>query len=154
MNSENETKLAAELDLELKSLPELRAPSTLMRRVMAAIEARDRLPWYRQSWQAWPEPARAASLLLLTVFFAALCLGVWKIPDTESYSAATHQAAGWFAGLTTLWNALNTLIGTLAHAVQQLGRGFLIGCLAAVALAWAMCLGLGTACVRLALARR
>jgi hypothetical protein len=69
-------------------------------------------------------------------------------------SIISRQAAGWFSGLTTLWNALNALVGTLAQAVQQLGRGFLIGALAAVALAWAMCLGVGTACVRLAFARR
>jgi hypothetical protein len=154
MNPEYEERLAAEIDRELKSLPELRAPSTLMRRVSAAIEQRHRLPWYWQSWEAWPVPLRAAALLVLTAFFASLCLGVWKLPDTESYSVASRHAAGWFTGLTTLWNALNALVATLAQAAQQLGRGFLIGGLAAVGLAWAMCLGVGTACVRLAFARR
>ena len=154
MNSEHEERLAAEIDRELKALPELKAPSTLLGRVMRAIEVRQRLPWYRQAWSAWPVPLRAAALLILVSFFASLCLGVWKLPDTESYMTASRQAAGWFSGLTTLWNALNALVGTLAQAVQQLGRGFLIGALAAVALAWAMCLGVGTACVRLALASR
>jgi hypothetical protein len=154
MNPECEEKLAAEIDRELKALPELKAPSTLLRRVMKTIEARRRLPWYQQSWSAWPAPLRVAALIVLASFFASLCVGVWRLPDTEGYMTASRQAAGWFAGLTTLWNALNALAGTLAHAVQQLGRGFLIGALAAVALAWAMCLGVGTACVRLVLARR
>lgn len=154
MNSEHDEQLTAEIDRELKGLPELRAPATLLRRVNAAIEQRRRLPWYRQSWQAWPLPVRTAALVVLAVFFASLCLGVWKLPDTEGYSVASRQAAGWLTGLTTLWNAFNALITTLGQAVQQLGRGFLIGGLAAVALAWAMCLGLGTACVRLAFARR
>lgn len=154
MNPEYEEKLAAEIDRELKGLPELRAPSTLMRRVSAAIEQRCQVPWYRQSWQAWPAPVRTTALVALALFFASLCLGVWKLPDTESYSVASRQAAGWLTGVTTIWNAFNALVATLAQAIQQLGRGFLIGGLAAVALAWAMCLGLGTACVRLAFARR
>jgi len=154
MNAPYEERLAAEIDQELKSLPELQAPSTLILRVSAAIAQRRRSPWYRQPWQAWPAPMRAAALVILAAFFASLCLGAWRLPDTESYSAATRHAAGWFSGLTTLWNALNALIATLAQAVHLLGRGILLGCLAAVALAWAVCLGLGTACLRLALARR
>ena len=154
MNSEYEEKLAAEIDRELKALPELKAPPTLLRRVMTALEVRQRLPWYRQAWQAWPTPLRAAALVILLAFFASLCLGVWKLPDTEGYVTATRQASGWFAGLATLWNALNALVSAFAHVVQGLGQGFIIGALAAAALAWAMCLGLGTACVRLAFARR
>src|SRR5690349_19006650 len=99
MNSEYEDKLAAEIDRELKRLPELQAPSTLLRRVMTAIEAREGLPWYRQAWQAWPAPLRAAALVILLAFFASLCLGVWKLPDTEGYVTATRQTAGWLAGL-------------------------------------------------------
>ena len=154
MDSEYEKGLAAEIDQELKNLPELQAPSTLIPRVSADIAQRRSVPWYRQPWPAWPVPMRAAALVILAGFFASLCLGAWRLPDTESYLAASRHAAGWFSGLTSLWNALNALIGALAQAVQLLGRGFLLGCLAAVSLAWAMCLGLGTACLRVALARR
>ena len=97
---------------------------------------------------------RAAALVILAAFFASLCLGVWKLPETESYVAAARHAAGWFSGLATVWNALIALITSLAQAVQLLGRVFLLGCFAVVALAWALCLGLGTACLRFALARR
>lgn len=154
MDSEHEQRLAAEIDRELKTLPELRAPSTLIPRVRAAIAQRQSVPWYRQPWPAWPVPVRAAALVVLAGFFASLCFGAWRLPDTEGYLAASRHAAGWFSGLTTLWNVLHALLSTLARAFEQLGRGFLFGCLAAVALAWAMCLGLGTACLRLAFARR
>ena len=154
MNSSHEERLAAEIDQQLKSLPELQAPSTLILRVSAAIAQRRRSPWYRQPWQAWPVLMRAAALVVLAAFFASLCFGAWRLPDTESYLAATRHTAGWASDLTTLWNGLNAVLGTLAQAVQQLNRGILLGCLAAVALAWAICLGLGTACLRLAFARR
>ena len=154
MNSLYKDRLAAEIDRELKSLQELQAPSTLIPRVSAALAQRRSSPWYRQPWAAWPGPMRAAAFVILAAFFVSLCLGAWRLPETESYSAAARHVAGWLSGLTTLWNALNALVSTLAQAVQQLGRGILLGCLAAVALAWAMCLALGTACLRLALARR
>jgi hypothetical protein len=154
MNSQYEERLAAEVDQELKSLPELQAPSTLIQRVSAAIEQRRSSPWYRQPWPAWPVPMRAAALAILAAFFAALCLGAWKLPDTEGYVAVARHAAGWCSGLATVWHALIALVTSLAQAVQLLGRVFLLGCFAVVALAWALCLGLGTACLRLALARR
>ena len=154
MDSQYEQSLETETDRALKGLPELQAPSTLIPRVSAAIAQRRSLPWYRQPWSAWPVSLRAAALVILAAFFASLCLGVWRLPDTQSYMAAARHAAGWFSGLTTLWNALNALLGALAQAAQQLHRGILLGCLAGVALAWAMCLGLGTVCLRLVLARR
>ncbi len=136
MNADHDSQLEAQIDRELKSLPPLAAPATLAPRVMAAIAS------------------RAAALVVLAAFFASLCLGAWRLPDTEGYLAAARHAAGWTSSLTTLWNGFNAVLGALAQAVQQLGRGFLIGCLAAVALAWAICLGLGTACLRLTFARR
>jgi hypothetical protein len=154
MDSQYEQSLEAEIDRALKGQPELQAPSTLIPRISAAIARRRISPWYQQPWHAWPVPMRAAALVFLAAFFASLCLGVWRLPDTQSYLAATRDAAGWFSGLTTLWNALNALLSALTQAVQQLHRGILLGCLAAVALAWAMCLGLGTVCLRLVLARR
>ena len=154
MNSDYEGKLAAEIDRALKALPELQAPPTLVRRVSAALERRRALPWYRLSWQAWPAPVRTAAMVILAAFFATLCFGAWMLPETEGYTLATRQAAGWLSGFATLWNTLAALGGALARVVQGIDRGFLLGCLAALALAWGMCLGLGTACVRLALARR
>ena len=154
MNANHDSELERRLDRELKSLPLLAAPPTLAPRVLAAIGSRAASPWYRQPWQAWPVPTRAAALAVLALFFASLCLGVWRLPDTEGYLAASRHATGWFSCLTTLWNALHAVLDALARAVHQLNRGILVGCLAAVALAWAICLGLGTVCLRFALARR
>jgi hypothetical protein len=154
MGSQYEQNLESEIDQALKSQPELQAPSTLIPRVSAAIAQRRISPWYRQPWHAWSVSMRAVALVILAGFFASLCLGVWRLPDTQSYLEAARHAAGWFSGLTTLWNALNALLSALAQAIQQLHRGILFGCLTAVALAWAMCLGLGTLCLRLVLARR
>jgi hypothetical protein len=49
---------------------------------------------------------------------------------------------------------VSTLLSAIVIVVKHLGTAFMIGCLVIAALGYAMCLGLGTAWVRLALARR
>jgi len=59
-----------------------------------------------------------------------------------------------FSGLTAIWTALNAIAGTALVVVKHLGTGFIIATCAAVAFGYALCVGLGTAVVRLAFARR
>lgn len=152
MNPEYEKELAAEIDRELKGLPELSAPRTLAHRVMRAI-GRTALPWYRRSWQRWPLGLQAATLGLLLALFGALCYGGWKLPETSSFDAARHQVHGWTAGAAAVWNTLSVLLGAVILAVKNLSTGFLAAGLMAVAFAYALSLGLGKVCLRLASVR-
>ncbi len=154
MNLNEDHELAAAIDRELKHLPELQAPATLMSRVLSTLERPVLPPWYRRAWQTWPAPLQAAGMAVLLVFLAALCLGTWKLTQSASLARALHTAATQFSGLTALWAAVNAICGVFVLAVKQLNTTILIAACAAMALAWAMCLGLGTVCVRLALARR
>jgi len=154
MNPDYEKKLETAIDRELKGLPELTAPETLSRRVMAAIARRATNPWYRNAWQNWPAHLRIPAFALLVVFFGALCFGAWKLPHTELATAGATKVSGWFSGIVSLWNALNAVVGVFVLAFKQLGTGIIAAILGGIALAWLMCLGLGTACVRLAWARR
>jgi hypothetical protein len=154
MSPEQEHRLEREIDQELQSLPELQAPETLLLRVRAALEQRVRVPWYRQSWQSWPAPLRVTAMIWLVLFFGALCGGAWWAPQTTLFAGLRAQFSSWSAYGSALWGALNTLLAALGLVFKQMGTGWMLGCVAAVALAWALCLGLGTACARLAFARR
>ncbi len=154
MNSEEERLLETEIDRELKALPQLQAPPTLVGRVMRSIEQRARLPWYRQSWQVWPVGVQAAAFVLLAVMFGSLCFGSWKLGQLESISSGVRQVGGWLSGIGVVWNAVQAVLTALLLLVKQLGTGVLIGCLTALAIAYAMCIGLGTVYLRLGLARR
>ena len=154
MNPDYEKRLEAAIDRELKGLPELTAPETLSRRVMAAIARRATVPWYRTAWQSWPLSLRIPALAVLVVFFGALCFGAWQLPHTEVVTTGAAHVTGWFSGLITLWNALSAVLNTIILACKQLGTVFWAAVLGVILLAWVMCLGVGTACVRLALARR
>jgi hypothetical protein len=154
MDLRYEQRLETEIDRELKRLPDLSAPPTLGPRVLAAIAQRLSLPWYRQSWQRWPVPFRIAFLFGSLALVAALGFALWKVPQTAPVTGAWHQFAGWFSWAASGLNVISTVLGAVGLAAKQLGVAFFAGCLLLIALLWAVCVGLGTVYVRLALARR
>jgi len=146
-----EKNLELEIDRQLKALPELQAPASLLPRVMANIASRPALPWYRQSWSQWPMSMRRGSLAALLSTFGALCYAVSAIFDLASASVR-QKVAGNFLGLASLWNVLSDLAATAFAAVQHLGTGTLVGIAAALILSYMMFLALGAAYYRLAFA--
>lgn len=154
MNSEHERELELEISRELNQLPDLEAPVTLFRRVLLEIERRQALRWYTQPWQNWPMPLRVATLVFLSVMFGGLCFASWRLTRAAGVSAAMQEVGGLFSGLSAIWNIINVLGGAIVIVVKHLGTGFMIGCAVIAGLGYALCLGLGTAWVRLAFARR
>ena len=154
MNENKNSQLEAAVDRELKALPNLRGPQTLLPRVMAVIEQRAGLPWYRRAWQTWPLPLQAVSMLVLLVAFAGLCLGSWQLVHAPAVASATSEASGWFRMLSTTLSTLGVLANALALAVRSLGPLVLLGIMMALLLGYAACVGFGTLYVRLAFARR
>jgi hypothetical protein len=154
MNPEDQKLLERLTDRKLKALPDLKAPASLARRVMARVEQRAREPWYRQSWLMWPRALQVSSVTVALLLFGGLCYGSWLVPHTGQFSAAQQHMHGWFAGFGAVWSVVNALSDALVYAVKHLGTGIIVGCLAAVGLGYAMCLGLGTAAYRLAYSRR
>lgn len=154
MNFEYQERLQREIEQALKGLPELEAPESLSRRVMAAIQQGRALPWYHQPWQNWPMPLRVAALSLLMVLFGGLCVASWRLTKAAGVTAAWQEVTGVFSGLSTIWNIITVLLGAIVLVAKHLGTGFMIACLSIAGLGYALCLTLGTAWVRLASARR
>lgn len=154
MNSEYEKRLEAEIDRELKALPDLAAPPAVAGRVMRALERRLETPWYHLAWQYWPAPLRAVTMAVLLVSFGGLCFAAWQICQTAGYMELVQALTGWLTGASALGHALATLLGAVVLVVKHLGTLFILACLAVLAFAWATFLGLGTVYLRLAMARR
>ncbi len=154
MNEHDQKILEAEIDHALKSLPELSAPSSLLPRVMTSVARRARLPWYRQSWEFWPAPLRYAALLVLLGCFGALCFASWQLTRAAGVQLALQEVAQSFGGVLAVVKALGLVLNGLVLALKHVNTIVLFSCLAAFALAWTLFLGLGSACVKLALARR
>lgn len=153
MNSDYNQRLETEIDRELKGLPELTVPDTLTARVMARIEKRSVLPWYRQAWPAWPRPAQVLSLGAMLALFGVICFASWRMFQGPEAGLAAQTMAGWFSGLAVIWNTLGAVAGAAILVVKKLGNGFLIVCLAIAVFNYFACVGLGTVAVRFALAR-
>src|SRR5438270_920477 len=132
-------RLEAAIDRELKALPEIPAPPTLILRVLRAIARRQALPWFRRAWQTWPVSLRVLSFALLAVLFSGLCFGVWNL-STAGFAEASQRYGSMFSSLAAVVTAI---FGSLAAAVSQVPRAVLIGCAAAVVFGYAMCVALG-----------
>ena len=153
MNLEYEKQLEADIDRELKALPSLPAPLTLASRVMAAIEKRSALPWFRHPWFAWPIALRLASLMTLLALFGGLTFGAWAVFHSGS-GVLPEKFGGGLSAVGALWEVAWVLLDAVARVVKQLGPLFLIAYVAILTFGSATCLGLGTLGMRVALARR
>jgi len=154
MDLNYEKRLELEIDRELKGLPDVPAPATLGRRVMAAIESARTVPWYRRSWEFWPRPAQVVTLGTMLLFFGALCFELWQLERYAAVSRVGHEVGGWLAWAGAVWNAAKTVLAALVLVVRNFGTWILLAGFSALALAWGMFLGLGTICFRIAFVRR
>jgi hypothetical protein len=154
MNSNDDQQLESAIRRELKALPELTVPVSVANRVRAAIELRRNVPWYRRAWVTWPAALRMASLAAMLALFGGLCLAGRELSHAEPVSQTAHQIGQWFSGLNTFGSVLNILAGSVALVVKKLGTTFIIACLVAAGLGYAIFLGLGTVYFRLAFAKR
>jgi len=154
MNSDYAERLGEATDRELKGLPELRAPRTLLPRVMAAIHQRAALPWYHQAWHAWPHGLQIASFSVLALMFGGLCFAGWELSHAGGVGEATQPLRQWFSGFETVWKTLAVIVQAMLLAAKDLGPLFIAVCVFAGIATYVSCLALGTAFVRLAVARR
>ena len=141
MNSHDDLQLEREINRELKALPELSAPATMANRVMAVIERRLTVPWYRRSWETWPGALRLSSLAAMLMLFIGLCLGGWGFFRTETAMQAAHWIGHWFSGLSMIVNLFNTLAGSAVLVLKQLGTTFIVACLILAGLGYALFMG-------------
>jgi hypothetical protein len=117
---------------ELRALPLPPAPPTLLPRVLAAVEAWARRPWYSRTWFTWPGVWQAVSIAAVAVVAAAAVVGTpWVLQSIEETTAVTAARI--------LWRTL------AAPLVPYLFAVVMLMCLA--------CAAVGTALNRLAFGR-
>jgi hypothetical protein len=150
MNPEMEKDLEMEIARALQGLPDLAAPPGLLTRTMLALE--QPVPWHARPWTKWPVSARIAFLVFVLAAVAAV-LVEWRLVEPALRGAASRRLAPALADLKCFWSVLGGLAGAVVLVVEQLGKVFMLACLAAAAGACAVCAGFGTVLVRLTRAR-
>jgi hypothetical protein len=153
MNPKDERELEALVGQELRQLPDLLAPGSLVHRVMLAVHQREALPWYRRSWPAWPAALQVVSILLMAVFAGGLM--------------ALTIYPSWVPGLETAGGLMGDWLQTAAYWLAQgfalikacfitskaLGREILVFALILAVLGYLATVGILTFCYRV-VARR
>jgi hypothetical protein len=148
MNPRYEKQLEASVRRELDALGELSAPPALADRIMQVIEQRSTAPWYRRSWPTWSLALRAASLMVLLGVFGGLCYGAWEL---DQAAVAQSLSGGWFADVGALWRTAGVLLNVVCTFISRLGTGVVATGLVLMFVTCVACIGLGSACVRLAM---
>src|SRR3989442_455111 len=103
MNEHNEKQLEQLIHRELRKLPELPAPETLVHRVMLAVHAKERQSWWHRPWLTWPGPVQALSFALFVATVTALGYfgaGAWQAAGIGNPLDKVWQ---WVCSLSPLW---------------------------------------------------
>ena len=97
---------------ELRRLPAPLAPSTLLPRVLAAVDALAGRPWYARAWFTWPLAWQLTSAVALTL----AVYGTWMLPPLPPSIVAMSSAGG------VLWRTIiQPLLGYVAGLVVLMG---------------------------------
>lgn len=141
----NEQELEAIVNRRLRAMPHRKAPATLSSRTMAAIQARHSLAWWHKPIGCWSLPARVVIVAAMLVSAAAVTSATsWMVQKGMPWVEAgwSHALQAW-EGMETLGHAASTVLrsGLQPWICALLGVSFLM---------WLLCLGAGTAIVRVA----
>lgn len=157
MNQADESQLEQVLHRELRELPDLRAPATLAPRVLAALAARQRAPWWKKSWVHWPPGLRLAFLSLSLLVTGGLVYLGLQVPQivgaTPMAGEVGATVSSWYASMEPYVSFVTRLAGAFGLALKAAPAHLWWALAAVVGLAYAMCIGLGTLGYRVAFNR-
>jgi len=151
MDNESEGRLGERMHRELRQLPLLKAPETLVARVLTAIESRAQQPWWKKSWMNWPSSMRLAFVVgVCALASGILYLGI-QISNEVPAGAVLEKVSASFGFLAPLWNLIAALGNALVLVLRAGGQLLFWGTVGLVAAMYLTCVGLGTLCYRVAL---
>ena len=141
-------KLERLIHRTLRELPPRRAPHSLESRVMAELERRAALPWWRQSFMHWPVAARVAFIVTSAgIVKVVLMAVVWAMADfdTAQFTAAFSPQFAWLQSGLDLVATLFNAGGAIFHSIPPL---WLYGTATVLAAMYAALFGIGAAAYR------
>jgi hypothetical protein len=124
MDTPEEKELERFIDAHLKKLPEYEAPEDLASSVMAAILAREALPWWKQPFTEWPRHIQTfffIALAALSSFAAWLAAQPAKVVSVD---ALAEQASSWSWVLESAEGFLRSVLLVLRGLSWEWFAGF------------------------------
>ena len=132
----------------LRSLPNRPAPTSLESRVLAAIEERAALPWWKHSFAGWPLAAKGAFLVLSAgLVKLALMFTVWALGGFHG-NPAVAAFIGQFTWIEAIAAAFRATGESVSMIVRNIPPYWLYGTIAAVAAVYATLFSVGATAYR------
>ena len=138
------------LHRELDELPELKAPPSLIPKVMERLRREVAVPWYQRSLWQWPRALRAAALGLMIATVVTLACAIpfaWHWLIAPALTTCQAEVAEWWE---PLGRSLSTLLGVGATFWQEHLQDLLLGVALLMAAIYFTFVAAGTAVYRLA----
>lgn len=154
MNPEADDKLEKLIHSELAKLPELKAPETLIPRVLEAIRSNASKPWWQRSWFHWPFGARMTSIGFACAVLALILVSLSMLWQNASGAAPLGMVLDWLTPFAVVGDILSTLAGAALMTLSWIGKLWLALGLTIAFLMYVSCVGIGTICFRLAVDTR
>jgi hypothetical protein len=151
---EYQDRLERLIDDELKRLPPVQAPESLLERVIAAIEEERGKPWWQKPWTAWPRGVQSFFIASLFGLGASLVYALSHASTGASAQWISLKMAGPSAALDTAFNVFVTLFNAFFLLLQTAAGSWLIVAVASITILYAASVALGVAWFRVALSRR
>jgi hypothetical protein len=129
----------------LRELPARRAPHSLEQRVLAEIERRAALPWWRRSFTYWPAAARIGFVVVCAgIVLTALMGRVWIMAglDPMQLKPAVMQPFAWAENLLVVVRAIASSCEII---LRNIPSAWLYGSLLFFGSMYAALFGLGAA---------
>jgi hypothetical protein len=145
METREHQELEQFIHRQLQKLPEREAPEDLLANVMAAVRARENLPWWKQPFTSWPRGMQTLLFVVLGAAFGAAVYLAAKPADALSLDAVTEHASS-LSWVATLFGSLTDY---LLLAVQNMSWEWLMGIAIVFCVMYAACLGAGVALYRI-----
>ena len=141
----NDKHLEETIHRALRELPARQAPHSLEQRVLAEIERRAALPWWRRSFTHWPAAARIGFIIVCAgIVLTALMGRVWIMAgfDPAHLKPALLQPFAWAENLLV---ALRAIAGSCEIILRNIPSVWLYGSLLFFGSMYAALFGLGAA---------
>ena len=141
---EPDSRLERQVHALLRSLPARRAPEELLARVLAQLEQRAALPWWRRQVRQWPMAARLSFALL-----AVACLVLLSLAGRAAMPHLAHPTASMLAWGHHMQAVLNVVPRLFTALLGVLPMAWLQAFLVIGVLAYLFLFGVGAAAYRL-----
>lgn len=105
------------VDRELQRLPAPHAPETLLPRVMAAVDAAARRPWFRRAWFTWPVGWQMASVAIGIIALTAVVMLLPEVTSAARQAPVVTDVSGEVSAVAQQLDTVTTAARVLWRAL-------------------------------------